>query len=400
MLIKNDFPIFKHKVDNKELIYFDNAATTQKPQQVIDSIVDFYTKHNANVHRGIYNFGEYATSLFEESRIKVAKFINAHESEVIFTTGTTGSINFVALSWANQHIGDGDEIIVSQMEHHSNLVPWQELVRRKGAILKFIPVLPNGQLDIDAYKNLLNKKTKLVAITHISNVLGTENDINLITQLAHNVGAKILIDAAQSIAYQKVDVKKINCDFLAFSGHKMLGPTGIGVLFIKSQLHEQIDPYLFGGGMIYEAGFEKSSWLKAPYKFESGTPPIAQAISLGAAIDYINQNINFDELTKLNATLCAKVINEFKKIPQIKILGPVDQLAQKGHLISFVIENMHPHDVAAYLDSHGICVRAGHHCAQPLHKALRIDSSIRVSFYAYNSESEVDYFIELIKKLF
>jgi cysteine desulfurase/selenocysteine lyase len=392
MDIKKDFPIF----NNKQLIYFDNAATTQKPAQVINSIVEFYTKHNANIHRGIYSFGEYSTTLFENAREQVANFINADSCEIIFTTGTTGSINFVASAWADKFIKSGDEIIVTSMEHHSNLIPWQEIAKKKGAILKIIP-LKNYELDLQAYEALLTPKTKLVSVTHISNVLGTLNDIEYITKKADMFGAKVLIDAAQSIAHLKIDVKKINCDFLAFSGHKLLGPTGIGVLFIKKNLHELIEPVEFGGGMVFEA--DKSSWLQSPHKFEAGTPPIAQAIGLASAIDYINTHIKFDQLRAYEANLCSRLIDGLLKWDRIKIIGPVEQLKKYGHIVSFTISGFHPHDIAAYLDSFGICVRAGHHCAQPLHQALGIEASIRVSFYGYNTIKEVDFFLEKIGKL-
>ncbi|MDR3647054.1 MAG: cysteine desulfurase [Candidatus Babeliales bacterium] len=395
MNIKKDFPIF----NNKPLVYFDNAATTQKPTQVIDSIVEFYTKHNSNIHRGIYSFGEYATVLFEKSRTQVANFINAHVSEVIFTNGTTGSINFVALSWADKFIKAGDEIIISAMEHHSNMLPWQQIAQKKAAVLKIIPVTTGYELDMQAYEQLLTPNTKLVAITHISNVLGTLNDIELITQKAHVVGAKVLIDAAQSVAHCKIDVKKINCDFLAFSGHKLLGPTGIGILYIKNILHNQIEPLQLGGGMVFEANIANPTWLQSPHKFEAGTPPVAQAIGLASAIDYIKTHINFDHLQKHEAALCSRLIDGLLKYPEIKILGPIEQLKQKGHIVSFTIANFHPHDVAAYLDTFGICVRAGHHCAQPLHKALGIESSIRVSFYGYNTLQEIEFLLEKIEQL-
>lgn len=397
-LIK-DFPIFKQKVNCHPLIYFDNAATSQKPQQVIDSISNFYSNHNANIDRGIYYFAEYATSLFEGIRPKVANFIGADPNEIVFTTGTTGGINFVALSWAEKFINSGDEIIVSQIEHHSNLIPWQQLTIRKNAQLKVIPLTSKGELDLDVFEKLLTDKTKLVAITHISNVLGTQVDINLITKKAHAVGAKVLIDAAQSVAHKKINVKEVGCDFLAFSGHKLLGPTGIGILYIKKDLHEIIDPFQFGGGMIFQVSYEKSSWLKAPKKFEAGTPPIADAIGLGAAIDYIEKNINFENLKQHEASLCSRVIDEFRDYEKIKILGPVDYIRNNGHIVSFVIDGIHAHDVAAHLDSFGICVRAGHHCAQPLHQSLGIKSSVRVSFYLYNTLDEVEYFLSKIKKL-
>ncbi len=397
--LKKDFPIFKTKIKGNPLIYFDNAATTQKPQQVIDAIVNFYSKNYATVHRGIYSFAEYATTLYENSRKKVADFINADLSEIVFTQGATDGINIIALSWAENNIQEGDEIIVTDLEHHSNLIPWQELAKRKNALLLSIPITNNGELDLPMFEDFLNKRTKLVAVCHVSNVLGTHNNIELITQKAHKVGAKVLIDAAQSIAHEKIDVKKINCDFLVFSGHKMLGPTGIGVLYINKKIHKEIHPFKFGGGMVFNSSVEKSTFKEMPYMLEAGTASIEQVIALDAAINYIQKNINFDDLKKHEAQLCAKLINGLQSLPGVKILGPVEQLKKNGHIVSFAVDKIHPHDIAAYLDEFGICVRAGHHCAQPLHQKLGIDSSIRISFYAYNTIEEVEFFINLMKKL-
>lgn len=399
MNIKNDFPILNQKTGLHPLIYFDNAATTQKPQEVIDAITQFYTKNNANIHRGIYNFAEYSTQLFESSRHVVADFVNADLNEVIYTSGTTGSINFVAMAWADKFIVKGDEIIITQMEHHSNIIPWQQIAQKKGAILKVVPLTETYELDLKAYEMLLSSKTKLVSVVHISNVLGICNDIELITSKAHQFGAKVLIDAAQSVAHMKIDVKKINCDFLAFSGHKLLGPTGIGIVYIKKELHNLIEPIKFGGGMVFEVNPEKSSWLLSPHKFEAGTPPIAQAIGLAAAITYINDKIDFNQLQKHQAILCSRLIDGLSKFKQVKILGPIDRLKANSHIVSFTVSNFHPHDIAAYLDSFGICVRAGHHCAQPLHKALGIESSVRISFYGYNTLQEVDFFLDKIEQL-
>lgn len=397
--IRKDFPLLQKKVDRHQLIYFDNAATSQKPQQVIDAISNYYESQNSPIHRAMYNLGEQATTLYEQAREKVAQFINAHSDEVIITKGTTQSINAVAAGWARVHLKEGDEILLTQMEHHANLLPWQQVAKMTGAILKFIPILPDGTLDMKSLDHLLTKKTKLVSCIHVSNVLGTHNDIETITKKAHAVGARVLIDAAQSVAHQIIDVKKINSDFLVFSGHKMLGPTGIGILYIKKELHDQMQPYEFGGGMVYEADFTHASWAKAPYKFEAGTPPIAQAIGLGAAIDYIQKNIDFAQLQTHEARLCSMLIEGLQKHPKITILGPIEQLKERGHLVSFVVKDMHPHDVATYLGNHGICVRAGHHCAQPLAKLLGISGSVRASFYAYNTLEEVEKFLELITLL-
>lgn len=397
--IKKDFPLLQKKINHKDLIYFDNAATSQKPQVVIDAVNRFYETQNSTIHRAVYAFGEQATTLYEQARVSVADFINAHAHEVVFTKGATQSINAVATGWALAHLKSGDEILLTQMEHHANLLPWQQVALRTGAVLKFIPVLPDGTLDMSSLDYLISKKTKLVSCIHVSNALGTHNDIQLIITRAHAHGAKVLIDAAQSIAHQEIDVKKMGCDFLVFSGHKMLGPTGIGVLYIKKDLHEQMQPYEFGGGMVYEVDFTRASWAKAPHKYEAGTPPIAQAVGLSAAVEYIKKHIDFKKLAQHEAQLCAKLIAGLQKNPKIRILGPIEQLKQQGHLVSFVVEGMHAHDVAAYLSDYGICVRAGNHCAQPLANILQTGASVRASFYAYNTIPEVEKFLELITLL-
>ena len=386
-------------MDGNPLIYFDSASTSQKPQVVIDSLVSFYTRANANVHRGIYQLAEDATTLFEDARKKIATFINALPEEIVFTRGTTDSINMVAGSWGLEHIQDGDEIIVTELEHHSNFVPWQQLAIKQGAILRIIAVNQDGTLQMDQLERYLNKKTKLIAISQVSNALGVHNDIPTFVRAARSVGAKILVDAAQSAAHQAIDVKKLDVDFLAFSGHKLVGPTGIGILYIKKSLYEQMPPFEFGGGMIYEVGLHKTSFLRAPYKFEAGTPPIAQAIGLAAAVDYMKKNINFDALQKYEASLCAQLIEGVSPVQRIQLLGPLEQLSQKGHLVSFIVDGMHAHDVAAYLSKCGICVRAGHHCAQPLAKKLGLDATVRASFYFYNTPQEVEHLIFSLKKL-
>ena len=397
--LRKDFPILKQKINDHKLIYFDNAATSQKPQQVIDTLTKFYAEQNSNIHRSINAFGEQATTLYENARRTVADFINADQEEIIFTKGTTEGINFIASTWAAQHLKKDDEILLTQMEHHSNLIPWQQLAHTHGVHLKFIPVLPDGMLDLEKLPQLITKKTKLVAVVHVSNALGTHNDIEAIMLAAHTVNARVLIDAAQSAPHQKIDVKKLTCDFLVFSGHKMLGPTGIGVLFIKKDLHDQTKPYQFGGGMVYEADYHKASFLKAPQKFEAGTPPIAQTIGLGAALDYINKYISFNDLQHHEAALCAQLIKGLSNYKKITILGPVEQLQKSGHLVSFTIEGMHAHDVAAHLSNYGICVRAGNFCVQPLAKTLGVTASVRASFYLYNIAQEVEKLLEVITLL-
>ncbi len=396
---RNDFPIFSHLYKGKQLIYFDSAATSQKPQMVIDAITKFYTEQNSNIHRGIYAFGEEVTTLYENARAKVAAFINAEPDEIIFTKGTTEGINFVASTWAAQHIGTDDEILLTQMEHHSNLIPWQIRAKAQKAHLNFIPVKQDGTLDLAPLSRLITQKTKLVCVIHVSNVTGARNDLAAIIAAAQKVRARVLIDAAQSIPHQKIDVKKLNCDFLAFSGHKIFGPTGIGVLYIKRDLHAQIEPYQFGGGMVYEADFNHASWQKPPHKFEAGTPPIAQAIGLGTAIDYFKNNVNVAALQKHEAQLCAQLIEGLEKHLRIKIIGPQEQLKREGHLVSFIVDGMHAHDVAAHLSKENICVRAGNHCAQPLAKALGISATVRASFYAYNTPGEVEKFLKAITLL-
>jgi len=398
--IRNDFPIFKKKTD-KKYIYFDNAATTQKPQQVIDKISDFYAYHTANIFRGVYLQAEETTSLYEQARVCLACFIGAQPCETIFTSGTTEGINFIASTWGRQFIKDGDEILVSQMEHHANFLPWQQLANHVGANIKVVPITDEGLLDMEAYENLLSHKTKLVAITHISNVLGTTNDVKKMTQLAHEVGAHVLVDAAQSAPHIKLDVHDIDADFLAFSGHKMLGPTGIGVLYIKKDLQDKIVPYQFGGGMVAEICREKSFWKEPPHKFEAGTPPIVQAIGLAEAVNYLEKQVSFNELRLHEAALVSRTIDGLSEIPGVRIIGPVKQIKKEGHLVSFLIKDMHAHDVATFLDAGDIAVavRAGQQCAQPLHDLLGIPATIRVSFYCYNTLEEVDYFIDRMKKL-
>ncbi len=400
MNIRRYFPILNTKMNNHPLIYLDNAATTQKPASVIDAVTGFYTSHNATVHRTIYGLAEQATKMYEEVREKVANFIGAQfSSEIIFTKGTTEGINFIATAWGRKHIAEGDEIVISAVEHHANLLPWQQLCHEKNALLKIIPLLPNGTVDMRKAQELITKKTKLVAVVHISNVLGTNVDVKTLAQYAHTVGAKILVDAAQSVPHHPVDVKDLDCDFLVFSGHKMFAPTGVGVLYIKKDLHDSVDPYQFGGGMVYEADYQHATWLPAPQKFEAGTPPIAQVIGLGAALDFLAQEIDFKELIIHESSLCAQFIDGVSSLPRVQLLGPVSELKQKGHLVSFIVEGIHAHDVAAFMDSYGICVRAGHHCAQPLAKQLGLDATVRVSFACYNTTQEVERVLEVLDKM-
>lgn len=398
--MRKDFPILDQMVGDKPLIYFDSAATSQRPQQVIDCLSSFYTNSNANIHRGIHMLSERATELYEQAREKIAQFIGAADAcEVIFTRGTTEGINLVAETWGMDNLKAGDEILVSEMEHHANLLPWQRLAKRTGATLKFIPVTPEGKLAMDKLDELITKKTKLVAVTHASNVLGTHVDVKTIGKKAHAVGAKILVDAAQSIPHEKIDVKDLDCDFLAFSGHKMLGPTGIGVLYIKKELHANLPPYQVGGGIVYEVDFHDARWQEVPQRFEAGTPAIAQAVGLGAAVDYMKKNVDFAELKKHEAALTKRAIEGISKLPKVRLFGPLDDLKLSGHLVNFVVDGMHAHDVSEYLNSNGIAVRAGHHCAQPLAKKFGVPASVRASFHGYNTLDEVDTFVNAMTGL-
>lgn len=383
----------------KKYIYLDSAATSQKPEVVIDAVSHFYKDEYAPVHRGIYQLAEHATERFEGVRASVARFINAHDvSEIIFTQHTTESINIVAATWAMEHIKKGDEILLTHMEHHSNLLPWQRVAHKTGATLKFIPLFEDGTLDYSKIPSLLSQRTKLVGVVHVSNGLGTHNDIPLIARYAKQVGAKLLLDACQSVPHQKIDVQELGCDFLAFSGHKMLGPTGIGILYMKKELHEQTPPFELGGGMVYHADWLTATWLPAPRKFEAGTSPIAQVIGLGAAIDFL-ESTDRDAQQKLEAQLCAATIEGVQKIPGVHIFGPIDQLKTKGHLVSFTIKNIHPHDVAAFLDTKNICVRAGDFCLQPMWRMMGIDGAVRVSFYYGNTMEHVEKLIAAVHEL-
>ena len=398
--LREDFPIFSQEINGYPLVYLDSAATSQKPQQVIDTVVDFYTKYNSNIHRSVHAFSEQATGMFEDTRKKVAEFIGAADSsEIIFTKGTTEGLNFVAATWGQTYVGQGDEILMTQMEHHANLLPWQQVAEKKGATLKFIPITKDGLLDLSELPNLISQKTKVVAVIHASNVLGTHVDVATIAKAAHAVGAKVVVDAAQTSPHQKLDVQKLGCDFLAFSGHKMLAPTGVGVLYIKKELHDLVPPYQFGGGMVFEACYDKSIWQFAPYKFEAGTPAISQVVGLGAAIDYYNKNINFDDARKYEAQLTAQAIDGLQQMEKIKILGPIEQLKTSGHLVTFSVDGIHSHDVAAYLSNFGVCTRAGHHCAQPLAKKLGVASSVRASFMFYNTPQEVETFLRVMQDI-
>ena len=389
--IKNQFPIFSNFKD-KQFIYFDNAATTQKPLSVLETMNDYYTKYNSNVHRGVYAIAETATSNYESTRSKIQKFINAEESKsVIFTKGATESINLVANSWGGKNLSEDDEILITEMEHHSNIVPWQIISKTTGAKLKYIPV-EDGQLDLNNLDQYINNKTKLVSIIHQSNVFGIINDIEKIIQASHEVGAKVLIDASQSVTHKQIDVQKLGCDFLVFSGHKIMGPTGVGVLYGKSEILNDMPPFLSGGEMINTVNMNEATYNDIPWKFEAGTPNIAQVIGLGNAIDYIN-DFGIKKIESLLDELGNYLFNSLKNIPGIRMYSNAP-----SHIISFNIKSVNPYDLAMILDQYGICIRVGHLCTQPIMLKNNISSMSRISLYIYNDFSEIDFVISKINE--
>ena len=393
--IKKDFPVLNQIVNDEPLVYLDNAATTQKPLKVLAAIKDYYENDNANVHRGVHTLAERATEKYEATREKVRQFINAKSTkEVLFTRGTTTSINWVA-QFAGQILKTGDEIVISIMEHHSNIVPWQEVAKKTGAILKFV-YLKDGQLDMDDLRKKITNQTKFVSIAHVSNVLGTINPVEEITKIAHEHGAYMAVDGAQSTPHMAIDLQKMDVDFFAFSGHKMMGPTGIGVLYGKEELLNQFEPVEFGGEMIDFVYESHSTWTELPWKFEAGTPNIAGAIALGAAIDYI-QELGIDQIHQHEIELIDYLMPKLQEIEGLKIYGPKDNV-KRGGLIAFNIEGLHPHDVATALDMEGVAVRAGHHCAQPLLNYLETPATARASFYLYNTKADCDKLVEALKK--
>lgn len=391
------FPILDIPVrDGKKLVYLDNAATTQKPVEVLDNLRDYYRTMNANVHRGIHRLAELATEHYEGARVKIANFIGAeHDRSIIFTRGTTESINLVAQSWGRAYLKKGDVILLTEMEHHSNLVPWQLIAEATGASLKFIPVTPEGELDMAVFDTILTDQVKLVSVTHMSNVLGTINPIEEIIAAAHNVGAVVMIDGAQSVPYMPVDVRKLDCDFFAFSGHKMIAPTGIGVLYARESIQRQMPPFLGGGEMISKVTLEKSTWAEIPHKFEAGTPNIAGAIGLGAAIDVLN-GIDRAEAMRHEDDLTHYALSRLKEIEGLKIFG---EAKKRGGAISFSLAGVHPHDVAHFVDQDGIAVRAGHMCAQPLIRKMGETALTRASLYYYNNREDVDTLMAALKRV-
>lgn len=393
--IRQDFPVLNQKIHGKPLVYLDNAATSQKPVAVIRAMEEYYAGYNANVHRAIHALGEKATNAYEGAREKAARFIGAEsEKQIVFTKNASEAINLVAYSWLSQ-LAPGDEVLTTPMEHHSNLVPWQQVARRSGAKLRYFDLTPDGRLDLSNVDELINPKTKIVALTHASNVLGTVNPVQEIVAKAHAQGAIVLVDGAQSAPHMPIDVQELGCDFFAFSGHKMCGPTGIGVLYGKAELLHEMDPFLFGGEMIHTVSLEESTWNSAPHKFEAGTPNIAGAIGLGVAIDYL-QNIGMEAIQAHEQELTRYCVERLKlELPDTTLYGPQDQ---RMGIVCFNLAEVHPHDLAQVLDQEGVAIRAGHHCAQPLMEWLGVSSTARASFYIYNTTEDVDAFIAALKK--
>jgi cysteine desulfurase/selenocysteine lyase len=403
-VLRQDFPILKKKINGNSLVYFDNAATTQKPQQVIDAITDFYENHNGNVHRAVHTLSLEATDIYEKSRERIAKFINAKQpSETIFVRGTTEAINLVAYSWGLNSLCKGDEVLVSLMEHHSNIVPWEIIAKLRGLTIKYAKVNPDGTLDYDDFESKVCNKTKIACLNHVSNVTGVINDVKRIGKIVHDNGALMLVDGAQSVPHMKVDVQDLNIDFLAFSGHKMLGPTGIGVLYGKREVLEKMPPFMGGGEMIKEVSINESkqqcsvSWNELPWKFEAGTPNISGAIGLGEAIKYL-ESLGMDNVLNHEKELTNYTVERMKERSKVTIYGP-SNLSEKLGIIPFAVEGLSSHDVALFFDNYGIMMRSGFHCAQPLHEFFNLHSSVRISFYIYNTTQEVDRFMEILKEI-
>ena len=387
--VRLDFPVLLQKVNGESLVYLDSAASSQKPTAVIDAMDDYYRRYHANVHRGIYRLSEQATAAYEAARKKTARFINAASwREVVFTRNATESINLVAYTWGQQHIKAGDVILLTEMEHHANLVPWQQLAERTGARLAFVPVTEDACLDIDAFERLLDENVKLVAFTQMSNVLGTIVPAKEVTAKAHAVGAVVLMDGAQGVPHMATDVQDLDVDFLAVSGHKMLGPTGSGILYGKRQLLEAMPPFMTGGEMIRRVTQESSEWNDLPWKFEAGTPAIAEAIGLGAAVDYLS-GLVMDSVRQHEIDMVSYALRRLSAVEGIRLYGPFEPEC-RGGAVAFTLGDIHPHDLASILDSQGIAIRAGHHCAMPLHQRLGLNASARASFYVYNTPAEVD----------
>ena len=399
--VRKDFPIFERTIrDGKRLVYLDSGATSQKPWAVINAESDFYSKHNAAVHRGAHQLAEEATDAYEGARAIVAEFLGAQDNEIIFTKSATESINAVAYAMGNAEPGNrfaltaSDSIVVTEMEHHANLIPWQQLAKRTGAQLKWFKVTQDSRLDLSNIDQLITANTKVVAITHQSNVLGTINPLDTIVKRAHEVGAVVVLDACQSVPHMRVNVVELDVDFLAFSGHKAVGPTGVGILWGKSELLNELPPFLTGGSMVTSVTMESATWAEAPQKFEAGVPNMAQAVGLGAALNYLS-NIGIDAIAQHERSLTGYALDKLLQIPGLRIVGPQDNV-NRGAALSFTIKDIHPHDVGQYVDSQGIAVRTGHHCAWPLTKIMNVPATTRASFYLYNDEHDVDALVEAL----
>ncbi len=398
--VRKDFPILSREVYGKPLVYLDNAATSQKPAQVIQALVDYYESYNSNIHRGVHALSMEATDRYEEARSKFARFIGAPSTTgVVLVRNTTEAINLVAQTWARRNLGPGDEILTTHMEHHSNLVPWQQVAQDRGATLRFIPLTHEQTLDLSDLDSLLTPRTKLLTLNHMSNVLGTINPVKELTEAAHRVGARVLIDGAQSVPHLKTDVTDLDCDFLAFSGHKMLGPTGIGVLYVKQEVIEDMEPFLHGGEMVLQVWDDRATWNDLPMRFEAGTPNIADTIALGAAVDYL-EALGMDNVREHEVAITEYALNAFRELEEseeVRAFGPRD-VAQRGGIVSFYSEAVHPHDLGTMLDREGIAIRTGHHCAMPLMGKLAVPATARASFYVYNTEEEVDLLVAAVRE--
>lgn len=398
--LRLDFPILGQEVNGKPLVYLDNAATSQKPLAVLDALQNYYRRDNSNVHRGVHTLSARATDAYEGARDKVAAFVNAaSRQEIVFTRNATEAINLVAYAWGQANLKTGDEIILSVMEHHSNLIPWQLLAQRTGAVLKFVELTDTQEFDLDHYRSLISEKTKLVSIVHVSNTLGCINPVEEIVAIAHAHGARVLVDACQSAPHMPLDVQAMDCDWLVASGHKMCGPTGIGFLYGKLDLLRAMPPFLGGGEMIADVFFDHSTYADLPHKFEAGTPAIAEAIALGAAVDYLN-GIGMDKIHAYEEELTAYLFQRLAEIPELKIYGPQPKADGSGRasLAAFTAGEVHPHDLSTILDQAGVAIRAGHHCTQPLHRLLNAQSTARASLYFYNTRAEIDTFIASLKE--
>ncbi len=386
--IRDDFPILRQRVNGKPLVYLDSAATSQKPRQVIEALVRYYEEYNANVHRGVYSIAERATAEYEAARAKVARFLGAAEpAEIVFTRNVTEALNLVVYSWGRRHVGPGDEILTTEMEHHSGLVPWQFLAQERGARLRHIPFDDHGRLILDDLDHLITGRTKVVSVVHVSNTFGTVNPIAEIARAAHARGALMVVDGAQSTPHRPVNVQALGVDFFGFTGHKMLGPMGIGGLWARRALLEAMDPFLGGGEMISDVWLDRATWNEVPWKFEAGTPNVGDAIALGVAIEYL-ERLGMDAVAAHEREITAYALERLREVPGLHVLGP--GLDERGGVVSFSIDGIHPHDIAQVLDTDGVCVRAGHHCTKPLHRKLGIGASARASFYVYTIKEEID----------